>query len=36
MLVSAKEEAELDELLDMFAMGLGEADEFQDALQVWI
>lgn len=32
-LVSAKEEKELQALLDMFAMGVGDVDVFQERLQ---
>lgn len=34
MLISEKEEADLEELLDMFAMGLGDLDTFNARLQV--
>jgi hypothetical protein len=34
VLVSAKEEADLEELLGMFALGLGEPEEFAARLQV--
>jgi hypothetical protein len=33
VLISAKEESDLEELLDMFAMGLGDSDNFNERLQ---
>ena len=31
--MSSKEEADLEELLDMFAMGIGDVHEFEERLQ---